>query len=152
MPEIIIADTSCFILLTKIDQLNLLKNLYGTVITTNTIATEFGQQLPDWVIIQNPIDERYQHLLAMQIDKGEASAITLALENNDSTVILDDLKARKLAKQLEIAVTGTIGIIVKAKRVGLIPSIKPLISKIKQTNFRITPMLENLALEEAGEL
>jgi predicted nucleic acid-binding protein len=151
MPEIIIADTSCFILLTKIKQLDLLKKLYGTVITTNAIATEFGKQLPDWVIIQNPIDEKYQYLLSLQVDKGEASAITLALEDTNSTIILDDLKARKLAKQLNISITGTLGIIVKAKQLGIIPSIKPLINKIRQTNFRITPMLEKLALKESGE-
>lgn len=72
----------------------------------------------------------------MQIDKGESSAIALALETPDSTVILDDYKARKIAQQLGINFTGTIGVIIKAKLKGIIPSIKPYLEKIKQTNFR----------------
>ena len=74
----------------------------------------------------------------MQIDKGESSAIALALETPDSTVILDDYKARKIAERLGIPFTGTIGVIIKAKLRGIIPSIKPLLEKIKQTDFRLS--------------
>ena len=87
----------------------------------------------------------------MQIDKGESSAIALALETPDCTVILDDYKARKVAERLGINVTGTIGVIIKAKLRGIIPSIKPLIEKIKQTDFRLSPEIELLALKEAQE-
>ena len=87
----------------------------------------------------------------MQIDKGESSAIALALETADCTVILDDYKARKVAELLGINVTGTIGVIIKAKLRGIIPSIKPLIEKIKQTDFRLSPEIELLALKEAQE-
>ena len=87
----------------------------------------------------------------MQVDKGEASAIALALEIPGSTVILDDYKARKIAEQLNLNITGTLGVIVKAKLLGLIPSIKPFLSKIKKTNFRLSKEIEILALKEAGE-
>lgn len=87
----------------------------------------------------------------MQIDKGESSAIALALETPDCTVILDDYKARKIAERLGINITGTIGVIVKAKLRGIIPSIKPLIEKIKQTDFRLAPDIELLVLKEAQE-
>ena len=87
----------------------------------------------------------------MQLDKGESSAIALALETPDCTIILDDYKARKIADQLGLHITGTIGVIVKAKLNGLIPSIKPLLSKIRTTDFRLTIELELLALKEAGE-
>lgn len=53
--------------------------------------------------------------------------------------------------QLGINYTGTVGIIVKAKLDGIIPSIKPILEKIKQTNFRISPELEIVALREANE-
>jgi len=76
--------------------------------------------------------------LEIQIDKGESSAIALALETPDSTVILDDYKARKIAERLGIPFTGTIGVIIKAKLRGIIPSIKPLLEKIKQTDFRLS--------------
>ena len=138
MPKIIISDTSCFIVLTNIGELDLLHKVYGQIITTIDIATEFDEALPDWVEIQNVSDKYRQQLLEMQIDKGESSAIALALETPDCTVILDDYKARKIAERLGINITGTIGVIVKAKLKGVIPSIKPLLEKIKQTDFRLS--------------
>lgn len=87
----------------------------------------------------------------MQIDKGESSAITLALETPDCTLILDDYKARRIAEHLSLSYTGTIGVIVKAKLMGLIPSIKPLIDKIRQTDFRVSVDVELQALKEAKE-
>ncbi len=87
----------------------------------------------------------------MQIDKGEASAIALALEITDSILIIDDYKARRVAEKLGLTITGTIGVIVKAKLQGIIPSIKPYLDKIKATNFRLTVDIESRALKEAGE-
>jgi len=87
----------------------------------------------------------------MQIDKGESSALALALEIPNSTVILDDYKARKIAEQLGLTYTGTIGIIIKAKLTGKIASIKPHLQKIKQTDFRLSAEIELLALKEANE-
>jgi predicted nucleic acid-binding protein len=87
----------------------------------------------------------------LHLDNGESSGIVLAMETLQSVIILDDLKARKIAKQLDIPFTGTIGIIVKAKKSGIIKSIKPILEKIKQTNFRVSKEIETIALFEAGE-
>jgi len=151
MPKTIISDTSCFIILTNIGELNLLQQVYGQVVTTNEIAIEYGSELPEWVKIEMVVDKYRQQLLEMQIDIGESSAIALALESPNSTVILDDYRARKVAKQLGLTFTGTIGVIIRAKLLGIIPSIKPLLSKIKKTNFRLTFEIERQALVEAGE-
>jgi predicted nucleic acid-binding protein len=75
----------------------------------------------------------------------------LALETPNSTVILDDYKARKIADRLGINFTGTIGVIIKAKLKGLIPSIKPFLEKIKKTDFRLSIDIEHQALKEANE-
>lgn len=152
MHKIIISDTSCLIILSKIEELELLQKLYGTIITTQEVADEFGEALPDWIIIENAKDKYHQRILELQIDKGESSAIALALETLDSTLILDDFKARKVAGNLGLRFTGTIGIIIKAKLSGLIPSIKPLLEKIVTTNFRISAEIELQALKEAGEI
>lgn len=96
-------------------------------------------------------DKHSQQLLEMQIDKGESGAIALALEIPGSTIILVDYKARKIVEQLGLFVTGTIGVIIKAKLKGIIPSIKPLLLKIQDTNFRLSPDIEIKALKEAGE-
>ena len=151
MPKTIISDTSCFIILTNIGELELLHKVYGQVLTTIDIATEYGEPLPDWVEIATVTDKYTQQLLEMQIDKGESSAIALALETPDSTVILDDYKARKIAQQLGLTYTGTMGVIIKAKLKGIISSIKPLLEKIKQTDFRLSPEIELQALKEANE-
>ena len=151
MPKPIIADTSCFIILNKIRNLDILKQLYGTVIITQEVYQEYNADLPDWVEIQSVADTHRQQILELQIDKGEASAIALALEMADSVIILDDNKARKIAESLGLNVTGTIGIIIKAKHSGIIPSIKPFLEKIKETDFRMSAELENQALKEAEE-
>ena len=88
----------------------------------------------------------------MQVDKGEASAIALAMESEDCMLILDDHKARRVAITLGIKITGTIGIIIKAKLNGIIISIIPYLEKIKKTNFRISEEIIRQALLEAREI
>lgn len=151
MPKAIISDTSCFIILTNIGELELLHKVYGQILTTTEIAAEYGEPLPEWVEIATVNDKYRQQLLEMQIDKGESSAIALALETPNSIVILDDYKARKIAERLGITLTGTIGVIIKAKLNGTIPSVKPLLEKIKRTDFRLSAEIETQALKEAAE-
>jgi predicted nucleic acid-binding protein len=151
MPKVVIADTSCFIVLSNINELDLLQKVYGEITTTAVIASEFGNTLPEWVTIKSPKDIQKQKILELQVDKGKASAIALAMELDGSVIVLDDLEARTLAKKLGITVTGTLGVLVRAKLNGSLPMVKPLLDRIKQTNFRISPALEFLTLKEAGE-
>lgn len=95
MHKIIISDMSYFIILSNIGELNLLHKLYGKVITTLDIAIEYGEKLPEWVEVVNSYDKSKQQLIELQIDKGESSAIALAMETPNSVMILDDFKARK---------------------------------------------------------
>lgn len=151
MPELIIADASCLIVLTKIGELDLLRQLYGTVITTPTVAAEYGLPLPEWLAQEMAQDATRQQQLTLQVDAAEASAIALALEKPGSTVILDDYKARRIAEQLAVQLTGTFGILLRARRQGLIPAVKPLLERIRQTNFRFSAALEMEVLMLAGE-
>jgi predicted nucleic acid-binding protein len=137
--------------LAKIGELDVLQRLYGEITTTPEVAAEYGEPLPSWVQIHSAKDKYRQQLLEMQLDKGESSAIALALEMPGSTVILDDYKARKTAARLGLPITGTIGIIVKAKLKSVIPSVKPLLAKIRHTNFRLSAELEAQALQAAQE-
>lgn len=75
MSKIIISDTSCLIILSKINELDLLRRMYGKVITTAEVANEFGESLPEWVEIRIASDAYRQRILELQIDKGEASTI-----------------------------------------------------------------------------
>ena len=151
MHKTIISDTSCLILLDKIGELDILNKLFGTIITTSEVAEEFGQTLPAWIELRQPTDKNYQSIIEATVDKGEASAIALAIELDDCLLIIDDLKGRKFAHQLGLTIIGSIGVIVDAKLAGIIPSVKPILAKIKATNFRITEQLELLILKRASE-
>jgi predicted nucleic acid-binding protein len=151
MHKTIISDTSCLILLDKIGELEILNKLFGNIITTSAVAAEFGQQLPSWFEIKDPSDKNYQTIIEASVDKGEASAIALAIELEDCLLIIDDLKGRKFAHQLGLTIIGTIGVIVDAKLVGIINSVKPILAKIKSTDFRISEQLEALILKRADE-
>ena len=147
----VIADTSRFILLDKIDELSLLHKMFETVTTTPTIAKEFGKNLPAWVRVKSPSNQNYLKLLESEVDRGEASAIALALENTNTLLILDDWKARVPAKKLDLNFTGTLGIFLKAKEVGIIKEIKPSILKIQKTNFRFSKDTVEEILKAANE-
>ena len=149
--KLIISDTSCLISLSNIGKLELLHLIFEKIVTTPEIVQEFGENLPEWVEVVPVLDKAKQQLLEMQVDRGEASAIALALENENPILIIDDYKARKLANNLKISYTGTIGVIIAAKQKGIISSIKPYLDKIKETNFRISADLEIQALRQANE-
>lgn len=151
MPAAIISDTSCFIILDKIDELDLLRKLYRIVLTTPEVISEFGSALPSWVEVKEPTDKSYLDTFGKLIDKGEASAIALALEQDDSLLIIDEYKGRKIASKLGLTITGTFGVIVDAKFEGHILSVKPIFDKIRETNFRVSKELERLLLAKAGE-
>jgi len=138
MPRVVISDTSVLIVFSKIEQLDLLKNVYTKVYTTPEIIKEFGEEAPEWIIVESVTDKKYQESLETQIDKGEASALALAKDYDDCLILLDDLKARKLAAKLNLKFTGSLGIIHKAKQLGLIEGVKPMINKLMETDFRIS--------------
>jgi hypothetical protein len=75
----------------------------------------------------------------------------LAVELSDCLLILDDQKARKLAAELKLKYTGTIALLVEAKLKGYIISVRPIINKIRKTNFHLTSELEKKILKSAGE-
>jgi predicted nucleic acid-binding protein len=151
MPKTIISDTSCLIVLSGIGELGLLYVLYGGILATPEIAEEFGEPLPTWVDVRPVHDRVRQRILETQLDLGESSALALALETPKSLLILDDAKARKLAAQLNLEYTGTLGVIVKAKQKGHLPLVAPLLDKMKRRGFYLSTETEQQALAAAGE-
>lgn len=149
--NIVIADASCFILLDKINEFAFLQKLFTTVATTQDIADEYGKELPNWIEIKQVKDYQYQLLLQLEVDSGEASAIALCMEQSQPLLIADDGKARKLATKLNLKLIGTFGVIVAAKQAGAIASVKPIIEKIRMTNFRYSEKIFNEILMLAGE-
>ena len=151
-PEVVISDTSCLIVLSKIGQLELLEKRYGRILITQEVREEYGNPLPEWIIVSKPSLESLQKVAAYNIDPGETAAIALALDLPGCTLIADDEEARYVAEQFHITITGTVGFLIKAKNAGLIPAIKPLIEQILTTDFRISSRIVQKALSDAGEL
>ena len=149
--EVVIAEASCFILLDKIGELNILQKVFKQVVTTDVVSGEFVKALPDWIKVEPVENNRYQELLQIEVDPGEASIIALAFQYNNPVLILDDYKARKLADRLKLTYTGTLGILLKAKESGDIVSVKSILGKIQQTNFRFSDRILQEILHQAGE-
>lgn len=149
--EVIISATNCLILLSKIDRLDLLKKISKSIFITSEIKSEFGKETPSWIKVKSPKNKSYQELLELDLDSGESSAIALSFEMKNSILILDDLKGRHLAEKLKLRYSGTFGLILKAKNIGVINEVKPILDAIKQTDFRFSEKLFQLVLKEAGE-
>jgi len=148
--KIVKTDTSCFILLEKINALPILNQLFDLVLTTPEIVKEFGKPLPDWVIIKSA-DPSLKEEYCKYVDRGEASAIALASEISCDYIILDDIAARKLAKKLGLPVKGTVGVLLNAKQKGVIPLFRPYLDLIQQTDFRLSRQLAEQFIKDSGE-
>ena len=149
MQKKVFVDTSTLIILSKINQLELLRLLYGNVYITIEVRLEFRLPIPDWIIEEYA---NHDSDFNFGIGKGETSILNLAIRNNNSFLIIDELKARKVASNLNLKFTGAIGILVIAKRHGYIHEIKPILETMMKTNFRISKELYVQVLKNSNEL
>ena len=150
MDKVIISDTSCLIALSKIERLDLLKDLYQEIIITNDVYQEFGGSLPDWINIAEVKDKQKQKDIEKRLDKGEASSIALALEVESTTLIIDEIKGRKIAQSFNIDIIGTIGVIILADKKGLISDVTSVILRLANKGFRLSDKLINKIIEKYG--
>lgn len=150
MQKVIVSDTSCLILFHKIGQLELLHRVFGRIIITETVVQEFKRPIPPWIEVINPTTNLH---LALQgfLDPGEASSISLATEFKEALLIIDESKGRKVAKELGIAISGSLGVLVTAKNKGIIDAVKPIIQEISRTNFRLSEDLVKRVLHYVKE-
>lgn len=150
MDKVIISDTSCLIALSKIDKLDLLKNLYQEVLITKEVFDEFGGSLPEWIVVINTENKSKQKELEEILDKGEASSISLALDIENATLIIDEHKGRKVAKSLGIDIIGTIGIVLISGKMGLISDVISTILLLVNKGFRLSDKLIEELIEKYG--
>jgi len=156
-----IADSGPLISLTRIGQLELLPRIFSEIIAPPEVWHEVtikGQGLPGadeisqvkWIKIQTPLPQLVQPL-SILVDAGEAQSIALAQTTPGSIILLDDARARKIAARLNIKQIGTIGLLLCAKRMGLIEKIRPHIEALIENGIYIRLKLIDAVLHEAGE-
>jgi len=149
MPDMpcVVCNTSPLVYLHRIERLELLRSLYGRISVTRQVAAELdagGMDAPnlqarEWVsFCEARIPEALD--LVPDLGAGEASTIALALEIGPSAlVILDDRLGRRIAAWRGLRLTGTAGILLRAKERGLIPSVKPLLENLISSGFYLRP-------------
>ena len=146
----LIADASCLILFDKIGALPVLKGTLKQVITTDKVITEFGQS-PEWVTVVSAYDISVYEKLRKRFGTGESSCIALAQRATNPLLIIDDRKARSIAENIGIECVGSLGVLLLAKREGVIDQVKPILTRIDETNFHLTQSLIDRVLQLAGE-
>ena len=152
MRETIISDTSSLLAFYEIGEMSVLQRMYSRIATTSAVQREFEYPLPTWIIVREPLEEHVQNVRQRyKLDSGEITAIALALSIPESTLIIDEAAGRRVAQELGIQITGTPGILLKAKKQGIVPVVRPLIRKLQAVNFRMSEPLITAILTEAGE-
>ena len=88
---------------------------------------------------------------AWNLDAGESAVLAVALGQPDSQAILDDLAARRCARALNVPLQGTLGLILVAKQLGMIPVVLPVLETLRQSGMYVSDRLARQVLDQAGE-
>lgn len=141
MPEPIIIDTSSLIALERINLLQILCKIYKEVVIPESVIKEFGNLSLSCLSIRKVESNLLKLLITdLNLGKGEADVIALASQTG-LKVIIDDLKARKVAENMGLKLTGTIGVLLKAERLGLIASAQEKVSELREKGFYVSEQL-----------
>ena len=161
---IVVSDTSPILNLARIGRLDLLPALYQQVIIPEAVYAELTvskRDLPPaidlasepWLTIAVPKDKARVQKLREDLDPGEAEAIVLAIERRADLLLVDERRARRIAANAGLTVTGLLGTLARAKLAGLIPEAKPVLDELIRTaRFWIGPELYQEVLKELGEM
>lgn len=157
----IVIDTSPWIALSICGKTEVLEQLYEEVYMPVGVkeeiliggeekvgVTELGKS--SWLKVEEVTDIEKPKLL-YELDRGEAEVIILAKEKEIREVLIDEKVVRMQAKILGLEVVGTLGLLLRAKKKGVLSEIKPLIEKMLQRGIWIRSKTVKGILREAGE-
>ena len=161
MPERVISNTSPLFYLHRLRCLELLRELYQRIVVPDAVVDELkagreqGEDVPE-VVAYEWIDVRSVRVpevvaLITDLGAGEAQALALGLEEPGSLVLLDDRLAREVARMRNIRITGTAGVLLKAKQERYIPALAPLLNRLLQLDFRLSDAVKASILKLAQE-
>ena len=159
----VVSNASPLINLTRIGKLDLLRKLYGELVIPEAVWQEVvvaggGQPGADevkaatWVKLRAITNEQLVKALQQELDAGEAEAIALALEVGAELLLMDEHLGREVAHHLGLRCTGLIGVLIEAKRKGLIATAKPCLDALRDmAGFRVSDVLYVRVLRDEGE-
>lgn len=162
---IVVSDTSPIRALAFLQQLAILKKLFGRVLVPPVVADELrsparlapGESPPDlthfpFIQVRAPADTGRVTVLAKELDRGESEAIVLADELRCPAILMDEAAGHEVAIRHGLVPLGTAGIFLRAKRAGLLVEIRPLLDHlIGDLGFFIAAPLRRDILEQAAE-
>lgn len=157
----VVVNSTPLIILGKINRLDILRNVYAEILIPRAVFDEVtvrndeaSKQLKaagEWIRVEYIKDRSEKKMYKAKLHDGEVEVMVLAKEQNADLLVIDDYAAKKTAKYLGFSVTGTLGVLLKAKEQGEIASVAPLISEIKNNGFYISKEVEQMVLRQAGE-
>lgn len=160
---IIVSNTTPLIAFSSLQQFELLGKLFGKVYITEAVYSEatavknekdnlaYEISQADWICPLKVKDRLAVDVLLDELDLGEAETIVLAKELNADWVLMDEKKGRRKLAQLGLPKIGTLGLLLKAKEVGLLSNVKPAIEQLNRVGFNLSLNVINLVLEQANE-
>lgn len=160
MPEII-SNTSPLQYLHQLRLLHILPALVSRVTIPPAVVDELaagrerGLDLPDpeqigWIAVRAPASIAALALVT-DLGRGEAEVLALALETRNAVMVIDDSLARRVAQTLDLRFRGTLGLLLDAKRAGIVPAVAPLLDRLDELRFRLDPSPRRDVLALAGE-
>lgn len=157
MAEIWIVNASPLISLARIGHTHLLSALAAEVLVPEGVITEVGRgpqplgpaDLGKHRVVH--VQEIHPTVAAWDLGLGEGEVLSLAAATVGARAILDDGAARRCAGALNVPVRGTLGVVLEAKRAGLVPAVAPLIEALRSTGLFLSDSLVQRALALAGE-
>lgn len=152
-------NSSPLIHLAKIKMLEILEFFFGEILVPEVVYRECvgeGGEREDakeiekarWIRIVNIQDEKLKIALNVVLDEGESESIVLALEQSADLILLDDYEAREFARTYGLNITGTVGILMKAKKEGKITSLKEELERLRESEFWLSNDLYAQVLQE----
>ncbi|MCX7839508.1 MAG: DUF3368 domain-containing protein [Anaerolineae bacterium] len=160
---IVVSNTTPLVGLASIQRFDLLKQLFGEVYIPQAVYAEAvvkGREeggakregsTATWIRVVQVKDRLAVEVLLDEMDVGEAEAIVLAREIGADWVLMDEKKGRRKLLQMGINKIGTLGILLKAKQLGLLPAIRPEIEKLRQHGFSVSQDVIDAILQQANE-
>jgi predicted nucleic acid-binding protein len=156
-----VINASPLIFLSRAKQMDILRHVAAKFLVPGPVADEIRKKGPKDITLQTldktswleivPAPVIPEDILVWGLGSGESSVLALAHGSLDREIIMDDLAGRRCAASLNIPVRGTLGIVLLAKKRGIIPKARPVIEGLIQSGMYLSVTVVDEALKRVGE-